>query len=256
MIYHLLLHIFYMNLVTMWRHLAKEKSIKISYSVNLRIQLIQLKVCILRLEYTNTFNNFVILFVFRLNKLKLLDPKISIMKIRLLLFFLLTSVFSYHSQIVINEYSCSNVSGITDAFGNREDWVELYNTTAAPIDLTGFYLSNKAGNIMKWQIPSGSIPANGFKMVFCSQRNTVSGTQLHPNFGLKQTKGDWIILANTVGTVVDSIKIIHMTKADHSVGRSTNGATDWKLFTTPTPNANNTGAQNFYEPTLITGVGS
>jgi len=170
------------------------------------------------------------------------------MKVKLLLTFLLFSTFSSFSQIVINEYSCSNVNGINDAYGNREDWVELFNTTGAPIDLTGFYLSNKSTNLMKWQIPSGSIPANGFKMVFCSKRNTVNGTQLHPNFNLKQTEGDWIILANTSGVVVDSIKIIHMTKADHSVGRSTNGAVDWKLFTTPTPNANNTGSQNFYEP--------
>ena len=173
------------------------------------------------------------------------------MKVKLLLTFLLFSAFTSFSQIVINEYSCSNVNGPTDAYGEREDWVELYNPTAAPIDLTGFYLSDKASNLMKWQIPSGSIPANGFKMVFCSKRNTVNGTQLHPNFNLKQTEGDWIILANTTGLVVDSIKIIHMTKADHSVGRSTNGAVDWKLFTTPTPNANNTGAQNFYEPTPV-----
>lgn len=166
---------------------------------------------------------------------------------------LLTVFFSFttNAQIVINEYSCSNVNGITDAYGEREDWVELYNPTAAPIDLTGYYLSDKASNLTKWTIPSGSIPANGFKMVFCSKRNTVNGTQLHPNFNLKQTEGDWIILTNPSVMVVDSIKIVHMTKADHSVGRSTNGAVDWKLFTTPTPNANNTGAQNFYEPTPV-----
>lgn len=143
------------------------------------------------------------------------------MKIKLLFLFVMVTTFSLKAQIVINEYSCSNVNGITDAYGEREDWVELYNTTGAPIDLTGFYLSDKASNLMKWQIPSGSIPANGFRMVFCSKRNTVNGTQLHPNFNLKQTEGDWIILANTAGVVVDSIKIIHMTKADHSVGRST-----------------------------------
>src|SRR5574343_2044052 len=145
------------------------------------------------------------------------------MKVKLLLTFLLFSAFTSFSSDLINEYSCSNINGPTDAYGNREDWGELFNTTCAAIYLTGFYLSNKSTNLMKWQIPSGSIPANGFKMMYCSNRNTVNGTQLHPNFNLKQTEGDWIILSNTAGVVVDSIKIIHMTKADHSVGRSTNG---------------------------------
>ena len=88
-------------------------------------------------------------------------------------FFLL--LFSpFFSQVLINEYSCSNVTGITDAFGEREDWVELYNTGTAPLDLTGYYLSDKASNLTKWQIPSGSIAANGFKMIYCSKRNLVS----------------------------------------------------------------------------------
>ena len=153
------------------------------------------------------------------------------------------------AQIVINEYSCSNLNGPTDAYGQREDWIELYNTTGAPISLAGYYLSDKSTDLLKWPIPSGNIPANGFTMVYCSGRNTVNGTQLHPNFKLTQTDGEWIILSNPSGTVMDSIKIVHMTKNDHSVGRSTNGAADWKLFLTPTPNANNTGAVNFYTPT-------
>ncbi len=169
------------------------------------------------------------------------------------LLFCLTFVYSpfVSAQIVINEYSCSNVNGMTDNYGETEDWVELLNVTSSPIDLTGYYLSDKASNLLKWQIPSGTIPANGFKMVIASRRNTVNGSELHPNFNLKQTQGEWIILSNNLGNVIDSIKIVHLTQIDHSVGRSTNGAVDWKLFTTPTPNANNVGAQNFYVPKPI-----
>ncbi len=153
------------------------------------------------------------------------------------------------AQVIINEYSCSNISGYTDNFGENEDWVELYNTSSSPVDLSGYYLSDKASNLLKWQVPSGvSIPGNGYLMVIASKRNTVSGNELHTNFNLKQTSGEWIILTNTLGNVVDSLKIVHLTKSNHSVGRSTNGAPDWKLFTTPTPNAANTGAQNFYTP--------
>ena len=48
------------------------------------------------------------------------------------------------SQILINEYSASNIDGINDAFGDKEDWVELYNTTGASVDLTGWYLSDRS----------------------------------------------------------------------------------------------------------------
>ncbi|MES2798446.1 MAG: CotH kinase family protein [Bacteroidota bacterium] len=155
------------------------------------------------------------------------------------------------AQVVINEYSCSNVTGPTDAYGSNEDWVELLNTTGAAIDLTGYYLSDNDNNLFKWTIPSGSIAANGFKMVYCSGRNTVNGAQYHPDFKLTQTESEWIILTNPGGVVVDSIFIQHLTKNNHSVGRETNGSAIWKLFTTPTPNANNTGAVNFYTPTPV-----
>ncbi|MFN5844661.1 MAG: CotH kinase family protein [Flavobacteriia bacterium] len=173
------------------------------------------------------------------------------MKTYFLILFTLSTMLAARAQVIINEYTCSNMTGITDAYGEREDWIELYNVGATTVDLTGYYLSDNDNNLLKWQIPSGTISANGFKMVFCSKRNTVNGTQLHPNFNLKQTEGDWIILSNPAGSVIDSIKIVHMTKSNHSVGRSTNAAPDWKLFTVPTPNANNTGSQNFYTPTPV-----
>jgi gliding motility-associated-like protein len=173
-----------------------------------------------------------------------------------LFFALFSSLFNLSAQLKINEYSCSNIAGPTDAYGENEDWIELYNTTATNINLTGWYLSDKASNPTKWQIPSGTINANGFKMVYCSGRNTVNGQELHPNFKLTQTDNEWILISNTLGTIVDSIKIVRLTKSNHSVGRSTNGAIDWKLFTTPTPNANNTGAVNFYTPTPVMSLAS
>ena len=164
--------------------------------------------------------------------------------------FFVVLVFSNNAtpQLVINEYSCSNLSTHSDVFGEEEDWIELYNSTGSPIDLTGYFLSDKSSNLTKWQIPSGSVPANGYLIIVASKRDTVVGGQLHTNFNLKQTRNEWIVLSNNLANVVDSIQIVHMTKQDHSVGRSTDGALDWKLFTSPTPGGANFGAQDFYEP--------
>lgn len=164
------------------------------------------------------------------------------------LFLIAMSSIVANSQVGINEYSCSNMNGYTDAFGEREDWIELYNASGTPFDLTGYFLSDKASNPMKWQFPSGVIPANGHIVIIASRRNTVNGAEIHTNFNLKQTQNEWIIFSSPTGTVVDSLKIVHMTQTDHSVGRSTDGAPDWKLFTTPTPGASNVGAVPFYEP--------
>lgn len=152
------------------------------------------------------------------------------------------------SQIVINEYSCSNIGGPVDGFGENEDWVEFYNTTGAAIDLTGYFLSDKSSNLTKWQIPSGSIPANGYVNVFYSGRGAVDGLDIHPDFGITQTKGEWIILTEPGGNVVDSLKIIKVTQTDHSYGRTTDGASTWSLFLNPTLGTTNTGAQNYYTP--------
>jgi hypothetical protein len=140
------------------------------------------------------------------------------------------------------------MSGLSDAYGENEDWIELLNTTASAVNLTGWYLSDRPTNLTKWQIPSGSIPANGYKMVFCSKRNTVNGNEYHTNFNLSQTEGEWIILTNPAFMVVDSFKIKHLTKSDHSIGRTSNGAATFSLFTTPTPNAPNANPIPFYTP--------
>ena len=60
------------------------------------------------------------------------------------LLWLVLSIAPFNSvfgQVIINEYSCSNITGPSDAYGQKEDWIELLNVTAAPIDLTGWYLS-------------------------------------------------------------------------------------------------------------------
>ena len=39
------------------------------------------------------------------------------------LFFVLFSfLFNLSAQVKINEYSCSNIAGPTDAYGENEDW--------------------------------------------------------------------------------------------------------------------------------------
>lgn len=167
------------------------------------------------------------------------------MRLLFLLLLLTTLYNSVLGQIVINEYSGANISNNIDGFGENEDWVELYNQSGADVDLSGWFLSDKAGNIGKFQIQSGIVPANGYTMVYCSGRATTAGTDIHTNFKLKQTKPEKFIIADNGGIVVDSITLIPCQK-NHARGRTTDGGSTWSLFTTATPNASNTNARNEY----------
>lgn len=171
------------------------------------------------------------------------------MKSLLVVVFLLLSGL-LRAQVVINEVSASNMTTIVDGFGDYEDWVELYNTTSASVDLSGWYVSNKVSQPTKWPFPAGtSIPANGYLMVFCSKRNTTTAGPNHTSFKLDQTDADHVVLADPSGTIVDDQALTQRTKLDNSLGRTTDGATDWSLFLTPTPGAANAGSVPFYAPT-------
>jgi hypothetical protein len=152
-------------------------------------------------------------------------------------------------QVVINEVSASNMSTVADNYGENEDWVELYNTTGAAVDLSGWYLSNKVSNPLKWAFPAGSsIAANGRIMVWCSKRNEGAGGNYHTNFKLDQSDLDHVVLSDAGGTLVDDVALAPATKTDDSRGRTTDGASTWSLFLNPTPNAANAGASPEYAP--------
>ena len=157
--------------------------------------------------------------------------------------FLLFSVLinTLYSQIVINEYSAANYESHLDNYGEYEDWIELYNTTSTDIDLNGWFLSDKTSNTNKWQFMSSYIiSANSVGIIYCSGNDEVLGGFAHTNFKITQTTGNEVfILSDPSSIIIDSITVIPNLKS-HSRGRDVNGGSSWSVFTSPTPNMNNT----------------
>lgn len=153
-------------------------------------------------------------------------------------------IHTTNAQVVINEFSAANYSDVTDNHSEYEDWIELYNAGASAVDLTGYYLSDRADDPTKWQIPSGiTIDAGGFKRFWCSGRNAIEGSHYHTNFKVTQTRdAEAVVLSDASGTIIDLNEIDIPNQMNHSWGRSPNGADDWRIFTDPTPNASNTTA--------------
>ncbi len=156
--------------------------------------------------------------------------------------------FTAKSQVVINEFSASNLSQFVDNHSDYGDWIELYNTSASTINLGGYYLSDDSVNNTKWQMPATiSITAGGYLRFWASGRNEVVGTSYHTNFTIKQTKNnhEFVVLSNPSGAIVDIIEIAQKTKLGHSYGRTQNGAATWGIFTAPTPNASNNTSTSY-----------
>jgi gliding motility-associated-like protein len=168
---------------------------------------------------------------------------------------LLSAASLLRAQVLINEFSCSNTATVMDGYNQRNDWAELYNAGGAAVNLTGYYLSDDPNDLMKWAIPTVTpINPGGRKMIYFSGRGTIhAGTgQIHPDFKLRQTLGEWIILSDPGGIVVDSFKI-RITQRNHSWGRLIDGSPNIGLFTAPTPNNTNNTQTTFtgYTPRVV-----
>ncbi len=152
------------------------------------------------------------------------------------------STFTF-SQVVVNEYSASNLNSFYDSFNRTEDWIELYNTSNEDFDIGEYYLSDKADKPLKWKIPEGTIiPANGYLVFYCSGRDLVNNGEFHTNFKLAQTKeGEIISLTDRTGTVLESYTLA-ITLVEHSRCRVTDGASEWAVSTSPTLGASNDGS--------------
>ena len=148
-----------------------------------------------------------------------------------------------NGQVVINEFTCSNYNTTPDNYGEYEDWIEIYNPGVTAFSLAGYFLSDDISNPTLWKFPAGvSVPANGFLIVWASGRDEFIGGNVHTNFRLTQRKPtpEYVVFANPSGTVIESYNLHnYITQSNNSNGRTTNGATTWSVFTSPTPGASN-----------------
>lgn len=151
------------------------------------------------------------------------------------------------STVVINEFLASNSDGIKDFDGQSSDWIELYNGTASPVSLAGYYLTDNAAVKNKWAFPTVSphtIAAGEYFVVFASSKNIVyPNDEYHTNFSIS-AGGGYLALTKDDGaggfTIVQEFNPYPAQSTDHSYGKY-----DIEQFTgyfaTPTPGGPNVG---------------
>ncbi len=138
-------------------------------------------------------------------------------------------------NISINELMPVNTNTVADQNGEFDDWIELYNRSSEPVDLSGFYLTDNKDNLNKWQMPSGTvISKNAFLIIWADGDTLQNG--LHTNFKLSSA-GEKLLFLNSELLIIDEVKYpAQSLQLSYSRNRDGTGSFIWQ---TPTFNASN-----------------
>lgn len=160
----------------------------------------------------------------------------------------------------LNEVLARNTTGLADASGTREPWIELVNTGDAPVSLNGLFLSQSDAEPFQFAFPQGwSIPARGFLVVFADGQATQnSASEIHTSFRLPQAAGTPIRLSlhRQLGIAANAVDYLHTTvpaSPDVATGHLPDGVVASLSDLVPTPGAANAAANvapSFAPPVL------
>lgn len=144
-------------------------------------------------------------------------------------------------SLFINELMASN-STIFDAFGEADDWLELYNASSQPVNIGGLFLSDNLEEPLKWQIRVPIvIPPHNFVLIWADGEPEQGG--LHTNFKLK-SGGEELILTQQLQGELRTVDAIVFDEVPENVtfGRTPNGSETWALLAEPSPSSSNDNA--------------
>ena len=148
------------------------------------------------------------------------------------------------TDLKIGEVLVDNTEGVTDDYGQRNGWIELFNTSSGTVKFGGCYLSDDLSDLKKYHIPTSDLSTKigpRQSVVFYTSGKSFQGTY-HTNFQLR--RGTTVYLVSNDGrTVIDRIDIPADLPADHSVVRVPQGVKgmdfETRVSAKPTPGTYN-----------------
>ena len=119
----------------------------------------------------------------------------------------------FHSalaQVHLSEFSAVNSTGLEDEDGSVEDWIEIANFGATPVNLGGWHLTDDRNDPRKWTFPDTTLAPNGYLVVFASGKDRrTPGAPLHTNFRLS-AEGEYLALVMPDGvTTADEFALAY-----------------------------------------------
>ena len=134
--------------------------------------------------------------------------------------------------VVLNELQSSNLLDTTDYTGAHEDWFEIFNTGDQPVDIGGYYFTDKLNQPNKYKIPddipdSTTIAPGEFVLIYADEDNSEGWN--HTNFKFN-SDGEALVFRSPDGfTIADSVHFGAI-PLDYSWGRDPDGDGDWREF--------------------------
>lgn len=159
------------------------------------------------------------------------------------------TVTAAHGNLMLHEILANNTSAHSNG-GLFPDVIELRNSGATSINLSGMSLTDNPTLKTQFVFPSGTtLAAGGIMIVYADSATAAPG--LHTGFGLN-ADGDAVYLYDTVANgqaLLDSISF-GIQPANLSIGRTGAGLDTWGLCT-PTINLANTAVATLASPANI-----
>ena len=150
---------------------------------------------------------------------------------------------------IVSEFMADNANGLQDEDGDRSDWIEIYNTGPAAVNLEGWFLTDAVDRPTKWRFPAVSLDVNSYLCVWASNKNrTNPAAALHTNFKL-DADGEYLGLLDPFTNVVSEFRPQFPAQtADVSYGRDRVNPNLLGFFPTPTPGAANSTSGPGFAP--------
>ncbi len=138
---------------------------------------------------------------------------------------------SSKSPVRLNEILPSNSKGCADDIGERNDWVELYNTSNDPVDLAGNSLTDDTASPRKSVISDGITIGGQSALLFWADKTPEQG-KTHLAFKIGKKAGE-VVLYDTESRQVDLYRWADA-YTDISFARVPDGTGDWFRCASPT----------------------
>lgn len=148
-------------------------------------------------------------------------------------------------NLFINEFLASNDSGLTDPFGDNDDWIEIYNPNDFAVDVGGLFVTDDLEDATAWQIPrtapdTTTIPAKGFLLLWADKESEQGVQHLELKLSGGGEQIGLVQIVDTDTTFLDSLTYDEQS-ADTSYGRIEDGGDAWGFFSVTTPGTSNSG---------------
>ncbi|MCH5346510.1 MAG: OadG family protein, partial [Muribaculaceae bacterium] len=110
----------------------------------------------------------------------------------------------------INEVMVQNDSNFVDDYGRHSAWIELFNSTFAPLEISSVYLTTDPANPTMYPVPLGDVNTDIPRrqhVIFWADGRPSDGT-FHTNFTLVPGQDNYIAIFDADGkTLIDEVTI-------------------------------------------------